>query len=390
MIGNLQKLLQRVESINEEDLLSPLAKKFMLETIHSVLDRGISTSFIEKLNISYLINVAISSNQKLTHNLKLYPKIKDINIKPPVYIVSPPRTGTTALHNLMSACSNYDSLLGHEVLAPITGKGWLARTHSKIKASLSIKLLDHSIPKLKKYHYVTTNAPEECSLLLLSSGMYLRHYMGHFNFVGTPATYTEQELIEIYKVHKLMVQHALYMRQQELRDSVRFTFKCPSAMMYHSLSAIQEIYPDSQFILLHRDPVDTLYSHANLRLISEAASNFKKIDLKNLLAHLLNRHDNMLRYWDQQLDAYSENNKHKLLNISQKSLVKAPQQTLQELCQLTNVEFSEKDMSNINRLLKEQPKKFSRNQYDDLKEILPEKNVRDHYSWYYEKYKNYL
>ena len=104
--------------------------------------------------------------------LRRHPEIHDVVIDRPIIICGLPRTGTTHLHNLMSADPNLRSLPYWESLQPVLAPSEIPQPGEVdpriTRTDQAIAMLDASMPLFKRMHEMTTDhVHEEIQLLAI-------------------------------------------------------------------------------------------------------------------------------------------------------------------------------------------------------------------------------
>ena len=171
----------------------------------------------------------------------------------PVDIVGLPRTGTTALANMMSLDPQFRCLRGWEQARPcpppILGQEaqdprrlWAAQYH------------DQRDPGAMALHLYDLDATTEDTELL---GMACRDPGYTWPVYGYQAWWRGADLTATYQYHRRVVKLL-----QSRRPPARWLFKAPHRIF--NLEAIVEAYPDLRFIMTHRDPGKVVPSYASL------------------------------------------------------------------------------------------------------------------------------
>ena len=193
----------------------------------------------------------------------LFPSLRRVAIKKPLFIVGLPRSGTTLLHRLMA--SNKDVFttmpLWELVLAPALCEKFFFRSLRSADRRIGSPLWyvfnaiqNRILRSVHDVHPTTLHSPEEDYLALLPfNGCFLRVIfsphneevwkLGHFS-EGLSET-RQAELISIYKQ---IIQRHLYFRGQHLQ----LLSKNPSFTAW--LPGLAEEFPDAHFVGLRRAP----------------------------------------------------------------------------------------------------------------------------------------
>jgi len=192
--------------------------------------------------------------------LTRHPEIHDVRIERPIMIVGLPRTGTTHLHNLISADPALRSLPYWESLEPVPADSErpapgmpdprVARTDT------ALTFLNTAVPYLKRMHEMTVDhVHEEVQLLAIDiAGMLFetlalmpswRDY-----YCATDQTPSYKYLRTVLKV------------LQWLRGGTRWVLKSPQHL--EQFGVLARVFPDATFVVTHRDPVAVTASVATM------------------------------------------------------------------------------------------------------------------------------
>lgn len=192
------------------------------------------------------------------HYVTEHPEVTDIEIARPIIIAGLPRTGTTHLHNMLSA----DPALRHlpyweslEPLPPLGERGVLPDPRIE-RAAAGLEIVNGAMPNFAAMHEMTADhVHEEIQLLALTfSTMFLE------TLAPTPMyrdwwDSTDQRPAYAYLKRILQVlQHA--------RGGTRWVLKSPQHLA--QLPAVMATFPDATVVLTHRDPVAVTVSMATM------------------------------------------------------------------------------------------------------------------------------
>jgi len=186
------------------------------------------------------------------------PKIDDEAVVAPLFIIGLPRTGTTALSNLLAADPLIRSLRLWEssdsVPPPQTG----TEDHDpRIAATAAgLRAMYETFPKMRSLYFQSATGPTECQDLL---GMEFRAV--HFDGMAHVPTYTrwviDCDMAPAYRYHR----RTLRLLQSQCPPRL-WHLKTPVHMF--SLDALNATYPDARFLWTHRDPAAVMGSVCSL------------------------------------------------------------------------------------------------------------------------------
>jgi hypothetical protein len=189
---------------------------------------------------------------------RLHPEIDDQEIGGPVFVIGLPRTGTTALSQLVAADPKFRSLRTWESAAPVPPPETATEhTDPRIAATeAGIAMMDEAFPLMQTMHHTEATAATECQDLM---GMSYRtaHFDGFARVPSYMAWVVDSDMRETYRYHR----RALRLLQWHCPPTL-WHLKTPVHML--SLDALVEAYPDARFLWSHRDPAKVIGSVCSL------------------------------------------------------------------------------------------------------------------------------
>jgi hypothetical protein len=181
-----------------------------------------------------------------------HPEVDELAVSGPVDINGLPRTGTTALANMMSLDPQFRCLRGWEQGQPcppptVAGEADDPRRRAAEEAQA------HLPPEAKALHLYDLDATMEDTELL---GMAF-HGQGYtLPVYGYHAWWRHTDLEPTYRYHRRVVKLLQSQRPPNL-----WLFKAPHHMFH--LEAIVAAYPDVRFVMTHRDPAKVVPSYVS-------------------------------------------------------------------------------------------------------------------------------
>ena len=205
--------------------------------------------------------VGFLKNRLLVEDLvRRHPEIMSVPIERPIIICGLPRTGTTHLHNLLSADTRLRSLPYWESLEPVLAEHErpapgepdprLART------AQGLELVNGAMPHFKRMHEMTVeHVHEEIQLLALDLSTML------FETMAPMPTwrdyYCSHDQTPSYRYLRKVLQVL-----QWLRGGARWVLKSPQHL--EQFGPLVTTFPDATFVVTHRDPVAVTVSLATM------------------------------------------------------------------------------------------------------------------------------
>ncbi len=221
-------------------------------------DREAGLNAFGRINVRAELLGVLSARLGLIDQWKRRPEVRSTPVERPLFIVGLPRTGTSALHDLLAEDPAHQ-VLEYWLAASPTPRPTeaISRKDPRMRAARrelrAIYALD---PGLRALHDMRAEGPEEC-----------RHLFRHnflddtFDSMATLPRYgewfREQDLAHVYAWHR----DALAL-VQSTTPGRRWVLKYPAHL--RNLDLLFETYPDACVIQTHRDPVDVLPSLCSL------------------------------------------------------------------------------------------------------------------------------
>jgi hypothetical protein len=189
---------------------------------------------------------------------KRHPEARAVAIRRPVYLTGLPRTGTSALFNLLAADPAHRPLLLWEGLFPDPIEGLPPGAPDPRRDALR-KLNERDRaknPDFDKIHYVTVDMPEEC--VLLQAHAFCDVQLGIEPLMEPyGAWFQRQDLRPAYRYYADLLRLLQWQRPGE-----RWLLKSPAHLW--ALDAIVEMFPDACILWTHRNPLPVLASYCSM------------------------------------------------------------------------------------------------------------------------------
>jgi len=181
------------------------------------------------------------------------PELPSAPIESPVFIVGSPRSGTSILHELMSADPAVRAPAMWEMQRPAEAVAGLDRSESVDR----VTQLWHDIqPEYETMHANSGHLPNECIFITLHEFL-SDHWGGNHVVPSYDAHLQKADQRPAYRYH------ARFLATLQSRGgSRRWLLKAPSHLF--QLRALFDVYPDARIVRTHRDPRKTLASAISL------------------------------------------------------------------------------------------------------------------------------
>jgi hypothetical protein len=182
-----------------------------------------------------------------------HPEIEQLPVRGPVDINGLPRTGTTALANMLSLDPQFRCLRGWEQSQPCPPPVLDDELTDPRRLQLAAEN-EQLPPELKAMHLYELDATMEDTELL---GMAFHGQQMTLPVFGYHEWWRGADLTETFAYHRRVVKLLQSRRPPDL-----WLFKAPHHKFH--LEAIASSYPDVRFVMTHRDPAKVVPSYASI------------------------------------------------------------------------------------------------------------------------------
>jgi hypothetical protein len=194
-----------------------------------------------------LVNRLLVEEWRRTH-----PEVDAVKVGPSVSITGLPRTGTTALANILSQEPQFRCLRTWEqtqiIPPPVAGED--EQDPRRLAAVANNERMLRERPEMAALHLWDADTTEEDVELL---GMSFQAQQFAMPIYGWHAWWRQADLTDTFAYHRRIIEVL-----QSRRPPDRWLFKAP-AHCYH-LEAFMAAYPDAKVIMTHRDPAKVIPS----------------------------------------------------------------------------------------------------------------------------------
>jgi hypothetical protein len=229
-----------------------------LEVLCRALTTDVELTAMGVVSQHTLLVQLLRNRLRVQRELTRHPEIRDIEIEAPIIVAGLPRTGTTHLHNLMSADPALRSLPYWESLEPVPpdDERGVEPDPRRERCDLALGFMDDAMPYFKRMHEMTTDhVHEEIQLLamdlntmLFESVVPLPSYRDWWKATDQTASYRYLKDVLRVLIHE--------------RGGDRWVLKSPQHLSCFPVLA--DVFPDATFVVTHRDPVAVTLSMATM------------------------------------------------------------------------------------------------------------------------------
>lgn len=259
--------------------------------------------------------------KKLLSRLKIYdafdkhPEILKEEIKQPLFVTGLPRSGTSALLNLIAAEPDSRALAQWELRNPEPYPGLAKGEPDPRYLAVVEKMRAAQNSEFQKMHYADADTPEECVML---------HQL---SFDGVQTGF--EIMLEPYG--SWFLNHDLRPMYEEYRDflkilqwqrpGVRWSLKAPAHMW--AIDPLFEVFPDANIVWGHRDPLNVSASicSMNRQVMSMYMGDCSHLDQKEIGRTVMNFYASSL---EKGLEARARYPESRFTDYNHKEFLKDP------------------------------------------------------------------
>ncbi len=186
------------------------------------------------------------------------PAISARPVSRPLFILGLPRSGTTFLHTLMSYDPDIMVPRNWQTLYPAPRPPDFNPAHDAKarKTDQQLRMFAGLAPEFPLLHPIDADSPQECSEITA-------HVFQSLRFDTTFRVPSYLEWIDAHGHDEAFVFHKQFLQAMQHGVAARgWALKCPDHTF--SMDAILRVYPDAQFVVVHRDPLHVFASVAHL------------------------------------------------------------------------------------------------------------------------------
>lgn len=221
---------------------------------------------VDGLTPAGLLNLHTQVLQMLKNRLLLVdllarePGIADRALVPPVVIAGLPRTGTTHLHNLLSAGPAFRSLPYWESVEPFPLAAEVGEIEPRReRTGQATWFADEAMPYFKRMHEMTTDHVHE-EIQLLANDFSTMFFETIAEVPAWRDHYLASDQTPHYAHLRLQLKALQHLRNEGLGD--RWLLKSPQHL--EQLPVLADVFPGATVVVTHRDPVAVVTSMATM------------------------------------------------------------------------------------------------------------------------------
>lgn len=344
-----------------------------LEVLLETYDRNVADAAGRQRCRDRVVNL-LATRLRCEHAFATIPEIAEQEIIAPVFITGLPRSGTSALLNLMERAPGYRGVLQWEVQFPDPWRGSQPGDEDPRYQPLKKALEAAADSEFSKIHFVDADTPEECCLL----HAFAIHGV-HLGFEVQLEPYRSwllaQDMEPIYRYQKQQLQLLNWRNPGQ-----QWLLKAPAHMW--SIEAIRKVFPDARFVWCHRDPQKVVPS---INSMNSAVMGMYAGDYSHLDAHQIGR-DVMEWYalsLEKGLRERAQLPDDLFIDCSQREFVEQPLALVERICEQFAMPLDEAGRTALQSHIDANPKgKHGKHEYDLAAYGLTKEMIDERFAFY--------
>jgi len=256
------------------------------------------------------------------------PNILDRSIARPVFIMGLPRSGTTFLHTLLAQDNANAVPRAWQLMYPYPRRRRFLRADlRRAQVDFHLRLFRLMSPEVNALHPLSADTPQECSDITAQVFQSLR-FDATYRIPSYQRWIATHDHAAAYRFHRRFLKHL-----DAQAPGRRWVLKCPDHVF--ALDAIRRIYPDADFVFVHRDPASVLASVVKLNEV-----------LRRPFARVVDRKEigeQVGDYWTDgasRMVAAASGDAGDILHLHYKDIVSAPMTAVSQLYERCGLELT--------------------------------------------------
>ena len=316
----------------------------------------------------------LATRLKCENAFKTIPEIAEQEIKAPIFVTGLPRSGTSALLNLLVAAPDNRGLLQWEVQFPDPWPDSKPGQEDPRYPYLVKALEETRNSEFAKIHYIDADTPEEC--VLLHAYAFGGVQLG-FEIMLEPyrSWLLQQDLEPLYAYQKRQMQTLNWRNPGN-----QWMLKAPAHMW--GIDAILKVFPDARFIWCHRDPVAVTPSinSMNKVVMGMYAGDYSHLDAGDIGRAVMEWYALSL---EQGLSQRARLPEELFVDCSQREFVDQPMAVVDKVYRAFDLPLSEESRTAMQAHIDANPKdKHGKHEYDLSEYGLTRKLIEERFAFY--------
>jgi hypothetical protein len=276
-----------------------------------------------------IINRRLVNRLQIEEWFRKNPQAASAPLRGPVSITGLPRTGTTALANMMSLDPQFRSLRMWEQLQPCPPPVTATEMQDprRLADIREVEELTRQNPELKAMHLYDVDATVEDTEVL---GLEFSAQQMVWPVHGYHAWWRESDQRPVFEYHRRV---ALLL--QSHRPPNYWLYKAPHHKFH--LEAFVHAYPEARFVFTHRDPAKVVPSYVSLVVSYYPPGTLDNHDIREIGKSI---HVHLLRGMQRAVEARSRLPRNIFIDVRQQEIDKDPLGMLQRVYDFLGLEFT--------------------------------------------------
>ncbi|WP_420638129.1 sulfotransferase family protein [Candidatus Poriferisocius sp.] len=243
-----------------------------LEVLCAALDTESDLSPMGRVSSFSQLAAFAANRLRVEQYIKDHPEALEVPIDRPIVIAGLPRTGTTHLHNLMSADPALRSLPWWEAMEPVPPPEEAGTTEGRIeRAKAGLAVLHTALPHYDRMHEMTwDHVHEEIHLLGIDFSTML------FDCMAPMPTWRSYYQSHDQTPHYRYLKRLLQVLTHQRPPRERWVLKSPQHL--EQIGPLMNVFGDATVVFTHRDPVSITASFATMICYSARMSAAHPVD----------------------------------------------------------------------------------------------------------------
>jgi Sulfotransferase family len=344
-----------------------------LETLLETYDRNIKDADGRKRCRDRVV-MQLATRLKCENAFKAIPEYAEQEIKAPIFVTGLPRSGTSALLNLLVAAPENRGLLQWEVQFPDPWPDSKPGVEDPRYPFLVKALEETRNSDFAKIHFVDADTPEEC--VLLHAFAFTGVQLG-FEIMLEPyrSWLLRQDLEPMYAYQKKQMQMLNWRNPGQ-----QWMLKAPAHMW--GIDAILKVFPDARFVWCHRDPQKVVPSinSMNKVVLGMYAGDYSHLDSGEIGRAVMDWYAMSLEQGLAMREKLPEN---LFVDCSQAQFVEDPMSVVQSVYDAFDLTLSTESRGVLQSHIDANPKgKHGKHEYDLAEYGLTSELIADRFAFY--------
>ena len=316
----------------------------------------------------------LATRLKSENAFQTIPEIAEQEIKAPIFVTGLPRSGTSALLNLLVAAPENRGLLQWEAQFPDPWPG-SKPGEEDVRYPYLVEALEKTRNSdFAKIHFADADTPEEC--VLLHAYAFTGVQLG-FEIMLEPyrSWVLAQDLVPMYAYQKRQLQMLNWRNPGQ-----QWMLKAPAHMW--GIDAILEVFPDARFVWCHRDPQKVVPSinSMNKAIMSMYAGDYSHLDAGEIGRAVMEWYAMSL---EKGLEMRDRLPPELFVDSSQRAFVENPMAVVESVYDAFDLELSDESRAVLQSHIDDNPQgKHGKHEYDLAEYGLTRELIDERFAFY--------